>query len=442
MRRIGMLLWVGSMIAFLLVAPNVTALPNGSDVVICAMQTTGANEAAGQEYIAVCNPSDSYISLTGWSLEYYSANKIAFDMPSATIQLLGSIAPHSIYGVGTATFVAEPIMKVFNATLAKDGGHIRLVSKPAGQLLVHDTLGYGTAKLPEGSAALPPAAGERLVRQSPTSGMWIDTDNNSKDFAIPGQKTSATLTAQTTSAVPTTKTIDTRAPFITELLPNPASPQRDSEDEFIELYNPYESPITLDGMSIQVGITKFTKYTIKTLTIGAREYAVIYSKTSNVALTNSGSSVKLISPSGIILSETQPYTVAKEGEAWAVVDGEWHWTTTPTPGSANIVTAPQDAQKTTLKSNQVSGTTNEDSQKNTKKVRATSTTAKPTNPTKTEASSPTQSSTAAPLHPSIIAGVGLLAVVYAGYEYREDIANLFRKYQSYRAHRRAHRQKS
>ena len=45
------------------------------------------------------------------------------------------------------------------------------------------------------------------------------------------------------------------APVINELLPNPGGELSDSEDEFIELYNPNDKPFDLTGFKLQVGLS-------------------------------------------------------------------------------------------------------------------------------------------------------------------------------------------
>jgi len=125
---------------------------------------------------------------------------------------------------------------------------------------------------------------------------------------------------------------------ITELLPNPAAPQTDENDEFVELYNPGIDALDLNGYKVQTGSNYSYSFTISSQTIAAGGYLVLTSRDTGLTLANSASQARLLDPNGITISQTDPYQDASEGAAWAWANDIWQWTTTPTPGTANIIT--------------------------------------------------------------------------------------------------------
>jgi hypothetical protein len=214
-------------------------------------------------------------------------------------------------------------------------------------------------------------------------------------------------------------------------LPNPAAPQTDTNDEFIELYNPNDEPIDLNGYQVQAGTTYAYKFTLSNQTIPAKGYLVLTSGDTNLALANTAGKVRLLAPNGSTVSETTPYEGAEDGQTWALLNGTWQWTTTPTPGAGNVLTMPAPAVKAASTKKATTA------KKTSAKVAASKASAKKATTTaaRTDYEDPA-SVEVTPVHPTIIAGVGLLAILYAGYEYRYDAANRLYQFQRYRASRR------
>jgi len=211
------------------------------------------------------------------------------------------------------------------------------------------------------------------------------------------------------------------APQVSEVLPNPAPPQTDADDEFIELYNSNDKDFDLSGFVIQAGTTTSHKYTFPAGTmISAKKFEAFFSADTGLSLSNSSGQVSLLDPSGNVLSQTDVYGTAKDGYSWVKADGLWQWTTTPTPSAVNKIAAPA------VKSSSTNNTAS--SKKSSSKTPATG------------GPGPSGSSgggtPASSLHPAILAGIGSLAVVYALYEYRNDLANQLYKFRRYRETRR------
>lgn len=121
---------------------------------------------------------------------------------------------------------------------------------------------------------------------------------------------------------------------ISEMLPNPVGD--DTQLEWIELYNPTESNISLDGWSIAdiYGATKTYAFTGKTIT--AHSFYILERSESGITLNNDQEQVVLRSPTGQLVSTTV-MTNIPEGKSFSFIDGTWVWAD-PTKGFANSTT--------------------------------------------------------------------------------------------------------
>lgn len=226
-------------------------------------------------------------------------------------------------------------------------------------------------------------------------------------------------------------------PQITELLPNPGSPRTDTDDEFVEIYNPNDAVFDLSGYTLKTG-NSFT-FPAGTL-LPPKSFTAFFSSNINISLTNSGGQVSLLDPEDVQIDQTDSYSDAKDDQAWALVDGKWQWTLTPTPNSQNVLQAepaktaavkvPAKAKAATTKKAAVKGAAT--TKASTKKKSANA-------PAKqTSSIGPAQSPNS--LHPRVLALVGGFALLYGAYEYRRDIANKFNQFRANRANRREDRE--
>lgn len=230
--------------------------------------------------------------------------------------------------------------------------------------------------------------------------------------------------------------------IITEVLPNPALPSADENDEFVELYNAGTQVVSLNGYKIETGLDYSHSVSIGNQTIEPGGFFVLTSGASNLSLTNSGGRVRLLDSTGAVLSESDAYGEATEGESWALINGTWQWTAKPTPSVTNVYAAP-----VIIPSKTASTTTKKASTKvaAAPKVKAaatakTTTTKKAATSKKSEgAGSDSETGGKTVVHTAVIAGIGAAAVLYGAYEYRGDIGNTVYKFKRDRATRRANR---
>lgn len=215
------------------------------------------------------------------------------------------------------------------------------------------------------------------------------------------------------------------APQLSELLPNPAKPQTDAADEFIELYNSNKAIYELSGFMLESGKKRYV-FPQGTM-LEPQAFKAFFSADTKVSLANTQGQVRLLDPFGRIISQTDPYQTAKDGQAWVSAQGTWQWTITPTPNAVNAVKAPP-AKKTAAKAKTAGAKTAQSSSGAAKNSATQAVSSISTEPKIT------------PLHPGVLALVGGFALLYGAYEYRSDVANKIYQLRRNRASRRENRQ--
>ena len=370
---------------------------------------TGSVTSASDERIILTNITNETVDLAGYALQYFSATSSDFTKPARTIALQGSVLAGQDYNLATTPATTTTVDSLFSATLAAPGGHLRLVGAD-GSI---DTVGWGTALYPMGQAMIAPKPGELVRRQKDEAGHFLMTGDNAIDFALLRPSSVAASNV-----------------LLSELLPNPRSPQTDAADEFIELYNPDSAPIDLEGYQILVGPSLGKRAVLHDIQLAPGEYRALSSGLTKLSLSNVGSKVQVQAPTGTVLDEVT-YQKAEEGQSWARgisgVEGtqNWRWTS-PTPNQENVFTPPgQDGQtglpKATKKATKASSTAK------TRKAAAS--------PAKKSATLDKKDATKPPLHTGVVAGVGGAAVLYGSYEYKQDMYDFFRKFRRNRTNR-------
>jgi hypothetical protein len=456
-------LCVGNMPAVHAEEPTATA----PQLMISEIQTADVNDAT-EEFVEIYNPSDEPADITGWQLQYRAASgTTAQSWPNSSTKATFACPPGS--APDCRVFIAGKNRVVATHTLANivgalpmtggfsgTGGQIRLL-QPGAQPIIHDFVGYGTAATAETTPAAAPAGGKSIKRIVGAGEELIDTNNNSADFIAacgdptPGLAESPYIPRDTgceTPSLPVPETPSTEPEedpsgtppnpaeepgrggspiylpvIITEVFADPESPQQDSTDEFIEIYNPNDTAITLKDYLLQTGSEYRYTYTLGDTPLGPHMYLAIPSAVSKLSLANSGSGVRLIDPNGQTVYETPNYGDAKAGQSWMQDETGWKWTLTPTPGAANIATAPQPkvvatATPAVKKKATPKTTTKKASAPKAAKAAAAKKTTAPQVP-KTQAA---QTATAATPQYWLLAPIGALAAGYAAYEYRQGIS--------------------
>ncbi len=445
-------------ITLLLLPARGYSLPAVDEIMIVQLQT-GTSSSASEEFVELYNAGANPVDISKYVVEYYSATS-TFVTPSRSIPLHGTLYAGKHYLIANTGYLADKAYDSFSAGFSSTGGHIQLVSPDPSDVtktIVRDLLGWGTALHPETEAAIAPDADSSLLRKKDPSDRFVDTDNNLEDFVT---VTPAAPMADNTAPAGTPDTptdtpdevdeavippVSQLLPLqITELLPNPAPPASDSTDEYVEIYNPNAEAVDLSGYKLQTGNSYSYSYTFTSGTIGANSYEAFLVTETGTLLANTSGKVRLIDPNGQIISETESYEDAADGLAWALLSAGWLWSTTPTPSAANVLSlavVKAAATTSTTKPKVVKAVT-----KPKKAVKAATTKKAATSVKKPSGSDSTNSgqdisaaTEPASLHTGVLAGVSILAVGYAAYEYRHDMANRIYQFRRYREARRAAR---
>ncbi|MCX6719970.1 MAG: lamin tail domain-containing protein [Candidatus Staskawiczbacteria bacterium] len=112
--------------------------------------------------------------------------------------------------------------------------------------------------------------------------------------------------------------------------------------EWIELYNSNNSEVDLSDWQIQdkegTATTYFIPKNTKILTNG---FLLLKRPDTKIMLNNEGDSINLLTPDKKVINSIT-FTKAPLGQSYSKTNSDkWQWSTTPTPVSANIITAIQ-----------------------------------------------------------------------------------------------------
>lgn len=319
-------------------------------VLISEIKLGGTVVGQPTQFVELFNDSPDSIDLTDWSLEYakVSSTIVLSDCNSpdwSTIDPSSNVREDSLSGV------IQPRGRVVFDTSLNDnvGGSLRLKQTTPDQsaVTIHDLVGWGSAssnaKCFETAQTIIPANGSSIKRAFNNDGHPIDSDNNALDFSLTGQTPLPEVDPAPKDDSDPDPTPDpdpqteTYLPItISELLPNPSSPQTDSEDEFVELYNPNNEDVNLQGYKIQTGLDFNYSYTLPTMLIRGKSYLALNSSQTNLTLSNTSSSARALNPAGDVMHTSESYSSIGEDESWALVDGEWVGTDRVTPNEPNL----------------------------------------------------------------------------------------------------------
>lgn len=451
---------------------------NQPSLVISQLKITSSN---GQ-FVTLYNATNATLDMSKYQLEYFNSYDLSKATSSRLVALQGTLPPHSYYQVNDSSLLLCYQVTIDSLSLgfASTAGFVEVLaysqSNPGSSAtpVVQDYVGWSKTAA-TGAQTLPTSTNAFLQRQpsdtqnnpvisSPGNGSWLpvqpDTANPCKlvtfstnttvastpvqtglSLLLPTSEPQATLidlppevtTPETTRTLPSTDT-GLMAPKITELLPNPNGTGNDASDEFIELYNPNIVAFDLSGFTLQTGLTTTKSYTFPKGTIlGAQSFTAFFSENTGLSLSNTASQAKLLGPLSNVISESDSYKAAKDGQSWALANGVWYFTAKPTPGGANVITKPaaSKTKKPSLKSTTLKS--------KTAKTNASNKTLKTTPKKSTTVALHNSAVPKTPIHFQVLALVAGLGVLYGAYEYRTDMANRIYQFRQHLAARRANR---
>jgi hypothetical protein len=426
-----------------------TDTPN-MELLITEVQT-GSILSASEEFIELYNASDDSIDPGTFTLQYRSKSGDSW-LSKATLD--SAWQPRGYYLLTTSDYLPASSQQT-GLGLAGSGGHLRLVLSDNEDPI--DQVAWGTAEHAIFTPAEAPANGQSMKRKVDEDARYIDTDDDLSDFFVsdsphpvstpvpvvvnsaitnPDDQTDADDTmpvAAPSPQPPITTTQSFMTIEITELFPDPEKPQIDAEDEYIELFNPNSDAVELEGYILETGNSFSYSFVLPEIVLQPGQYLAVYSIDSGLALSNSGSTARIMAPDGTVLDEVAPYTNAKSGNAWALIAETWQWTDQPSPAEANRVAAAID----TLTGNKVRSSS-ENSNSKSSRGRVLSADSSDSERLIYEEPPALQGDD---VDETVVASVGSLALLYAGYEYRYDIGNRFQQLKRYASRWRSRRKK-
>lgn len=264
----------------------------------------------GAEFIELYNTSNQMVDLTDWQLS---------DATTKMYHLSGNIPAHGYVVVYS---------KDSGITLNNTIDTVELFH-PDDTLL--DNIDYDASGIVENVS---------FIRQGTTDWKWtttltpgsanhftaLDDASEIDDKNADEDTTDDSGTDSETSEVRTGKVI------LSELLPDPTG--NDSTDEWIEIYNADTKSVTITDWKLS---DQSKTYTLPDLTLAAGQFQVFSVTASGISLNNSGETITLQNANSETLS-TVTYGKATSGQSYAQINDNWQWTTTLTPGTANIIT--------------------------------------------------------------------------------------------------------
>ncbi len=396
-------------------------LASQKNILISEVQT-GSAESASDEFVELYNNTTQPLDISGWSLYYKSATGKTWSK-KATVSENSVVASHDFWVFSSVIDGDTHI----NSGFSESGGNIQLKDKQGN---VVEQFGWGSADSPLGQAASEAHGGQSMYRLYDDATQTMnDTDNNFADFDVAESPTPNAVPA-IVSAEPDPSPASYLPLKLTELMPDPASPQSDSTDEFIEIYNPNSTTVNLDGWKLTDDSGK--EFIIKGKTLAPNSYVALYIPETGITLNNTGDTISLTNPNGDVTDQSADYGNAKEGYSWSLIDGQWDWATSPTPGTTNatVYVEPDDFSPAASVAKVKKATTVKKTSAKAaapKTSKATSAKSSSSNPvTKTSGQENSQSPMSNWWSWLLIAlGVGTIG--YGIYEYRSELQLFFKK---------------
>jgi DNA/RNA endonuclease YhcR with UshA esterase domain len=122
--------------------------------------------------------------------------------------------------------------------------------------------------------------------------------------------------------------------FINEIFP---APDKNSENEFVELYNSGDKNIDLYGWKLDDVVSGGSApFTISNSIISAKGFLTFYKKETKITLNNNKDKVRLIDPFGYEI-DAIAYGQAIKNFSYNKTDDGWKWSEIITPNSINII---------------------------------------------------------------------------------------------------------
>jgi hypothetical protein len=318
-----------------------THASSADQVIITYIQASGES-GAKDELIVLHNNSPLEVEVTDWCLGNKSAVLFAcFTSEYDDVLVQSFIPPYGDVTIASEEYIASSLLSpdtfsyVYPVTSQSSGS---IVNGGDTVSLFDDTgevVGVKTW-----ASAIP--TGKALARVKIMSAPDIyATNNDTSDWVtasriVPPEDT--LIVYETPIEIPEEETPPTGTslpPIITEIFANPAGP--DAGKEFIELYNPNDTALSLAPFALHVGVSTVKVHAFPTdASIPARSYRAFSNQEISYTLVNTTGRVQLFKVEAAA-GDPVEYTDPKDDYAWAFINGDWYYTKNKTPGAVNAL---------------------------------------------------------------------------------------------------------
>lgn len=335
-----------------------------SRVVITQVQTTGGTDRTGEDLIEIRNNSDADIDITGWQIIYTRAAATTSYNVAKLMPVEPDVGWRLILPAGATYLLTTQDFITANDNLEVDQTFSVAVASSGGRLLVNDSEANLVSGLAWGKHAVSvegeplQQAPEVIDRKLSGEERHQDTGDNNADFQ-PGALRTNYVVGQAMELFDACLNIDGIQPdlpaglYRDELSGNctdeaPVQPNNcegliiselgaNLAEQFIEVHNPTEQPISLTGCRLLTNRSDTKHYQFSDEELAAGEYrAVKIPDEADLTLTKTTSgTVYLVSEDGENEVDTVAYANLSSGTSWALID-DWRQTYLPTPDSKNI----------------------------------------------------------------------------------------------------------
>ncbi len=357
--------------------PTITLTPTNTPtgfhprLIVNEVAWYGTIASTSADWIELYNPLDTELTLDGWTLEAQDGRP--------TIDLTGILAGHGYYLLGhvtsaQATATAAPTPTCTNFQLSdhvtinqyftddvSSGGETLFLVNPSN--IVEDYANRDGGSWPAGStshsASMERTGGNTPIPDSNTAWVtyadspvnFVHDCSGNRVYGTPGGQNWAYNKTPTPTPKPT-KTPTTRPPtaapkvIINEFLPRAGFDWNqdgavDVKDEFIELKN--LGPINVDLKNwklddeANLGSSPFT---LPSQILKPGDRAVFYGSTTHILLDDSGDTVRVINPAGVVVDARTYGVVAEPDQSHCRFPDGFYWRRPcfPTPGTENALT--------------------------------------------------------------------------------------------------------
>jgi len=320
-------------IGITLLFPFSTGASLGTHILINEIQIYG--ETSTDEYVVLYNPLNADVPLAGYRLQKVTLSggkySLVTTFPDIVIKSKGFLT------VGHTNFKGKKDL-VYSTTSSIADDNAIILYNDAGRTAI-DKLGFGKNTYGEGTSIPNPGKGEVYKRKID----GFDTNNNSGDFGIVSDKTEE---ESSDADSPSGSNYSLEGVCLSEIMPNPKSPEMDTSHEWIELYNSSNLKVDLSGAILRDFYGSVREYVVPNgIFVEPKRYAIFYSSATRITLNNNNDKVQFLDKNRNLICETPEYDKTLDGESYSLFQDGWGWTLRATPLAENIFERKEEAEK-------------------------------------------------------------------------------------------------